>query len=340
MAVRHLFIIDPLASLHPAGDTTVAFMRAAARRGDEILVCEPQHIAARSGGSASALATTLTVHLDDDPARNQPGRWYDVAAAAEVSFDDIACIWMRKDPPVDEVFLVTCMLLERHDPTRTLVLNDPRSLRLAHEKLWAVQFPDLVPPQVITARRDVLKAFVDEHGKAVLKPLAFMGGMGVMVFEKGDHNLKSAIDLLTGEGKKQALAQAYLKDVRTGDKRVIVVDGEPIAGLLRVPMADDVRANLHVGGTATQVGIDDNDRRICAVLAPELKRLGLFFVGLDVIGGRLTEVNVTSPTGVADIDRLEGRTGENAVAFIVVDRAVQKHATTTAAATAAQSTTA
>ena len=337
MAVRHLFIIDPLTSLNPAGDTTIAFTRAAAHRGEEVFVCEPQHIAARSGGSASALATKLTVHQAVDHGgmaqQQQPGTWYTAAAAAaEVSFDDIACIWMRKDPPVDEVFLVTCMLLERHDPTKTLVLNDPRSLRLAHEKLWAVQFFDLVPPQVITARRDVLKAFVDEHGKAVLKPLAFMGGMGVMVFEKGDHNLKSAIDLLTSEGKKQALAQAYLKDVRTGDKRVIVVDGEPIAALLRVPMADDVRANLHVGGTATQVGVDDNDRRICARLAPELKRMGLFFVGLDVIGGRLTEVNVTSPTGVSNIDQLEGRKGEDSVAWIVVDRAVKKHATSTAAA--------
>ncbi|HEY1099257.1 MAG TPA: glutathione synthase [Myxococcota bacterium] len=329
MVVRHLFVIDPVTSLHPAGDTSVAFMRAAARRGDEVWVCEPKDIAAPVAvdkGSAFALATKLTVHLDGAAERNAPQRWYDAAVDVDVNFDEFACIWMRKDPPVDEVFLVTCALLERHDPRKTVVLNDPRSLRIAHEKLWALQFPELVPPQVVTSRRDVLKAFVEEHGTAVLKPLAFMGGMGVMVFDKDDHNLKSAIDLLTAEGRKQALAQAYLKDVRVGDKRVIVVDGEPVAGLLRVPMKDDVRANLHVGGTATQVGVDDNDRRICERIGPELRRLGLFFVGLDVIGGRLTEVNVTSPTGVADIDRLEGRTGDNAIAHIVVERAVQKHA--------------
>jgi glutathione synthase len=325
MALTHLFIIDPLTSLLPAGDTSVAFMRAAARRGDAIWVCEQHHLAARAGKSTSALATRLTVDSGSD-ALNEPGQWYRAQAPSEVSLDDVQIVWMRKDPPVDEVFLTTCMLLERHDATKTLVLNDPRSLRLAHEKLWALQFPELVPPQVVTARRDMLKAFVDEHGKAVIKPLAFMGGMGVMVFDKTDPNLKSAIDLLTSEGKKQAIAQAYLKDVRIGDKRVIVVDGEPVAALLRVPAADDVRANLHVGGTATRVALDEHDRRICERLGPELRRMGLFFVGLDVIGGHLTEVNVTSPTGVVSIDRLEQRTGDDSVAAIVVERAAAKFA--------------
>jgi glutathione synthase len=179
---------------------------------------------------------------------------------------------------------------------------------------------------VVSARPEVLKAFFDEHGTAVIKPLAFMGGMGVMVFDKGDRNLKSAIDLLTAEGKQPALAQAYLPGVRVGDKRVICIDGEPVAALLRVPRPDDVRANLHVGGTATRVEVDDDDRRICARLKPELLRLGVFFAGLDVIGGRLTEVNVTSPTGIASIDALEGRPAETSVARLVVERARARHA--------------
>jgi glutathione synthase len=322
MDLRHLFIIDPLASIHPEGDTSVAFMRAAVARGDEVFVAEQSDLGVRVGGALSARATPLTLA----PASASSSSWYTAGAAVEVSADDVQIVWMRKDPPVDEVFLTTTMLLERHDPKKTLVLNNPASLRLAHEKLWALQYPELVPAQVVTARRDVLKAFVDEHGMAVVKPLAFMGGMGVMVFSKEDKNLKSAIDLLTQEGKKPAIAQAYLKDVRIGDKRVIVIDGEPIAALLRVPKDDDVRANLHVGGGAAQVDVDDNDRRICAVLAPELKRLGLFFVGLDVIGGKLTEVNVTSPTGIATIDAIEGRTGERSIATIVVERAAAKYA--------------
>ncbi len=323
MGLRHLFIIDPLTSLQPGGDTSIAFMRAAAARGDEVMVCEQTDLKVVAGHSVSARATALTLQPSTS------STWYQAAAPTEVSFDDLQIVWMRKDPPVDEVFLTTTMLLERHDPKKTLVLNEPASLRLAHEKLWALKFPELVPPQIVSARRDELKAFVDEHGMAVVKPLAFMGGMGVMVFSKEDKNLKSAIDLLTQEGKKPAIAQAYLKDVRIGDKRVIVIDGEPIAALLRVPKDDDVRANLHVGGGAAQVAVDDNDRRICEVLGPELRRLGLFFVGLDVIGGRLTEVNVTSPTGVATIDAIEGRQGEASVAVQVVERAARKYAAQT-----------
>ena len=323
MGLRHLFIIDPLTSLVPGGDTSIAFMRAAAARGDEIFVCEQFDLAARPGATLSALSTPLTLV---PTASATASSWYVAGPRRELAIDDVQLVWMRKDPPVDEVFLTTTMLLERHDPTRTVVLNDPRALRLAHEQLWALSPPERGPPPVVTARRDVLKDFVDVHGKAVIKPLAFMGGMGVMVFTKDDKNLKSAIDLLTAEGKKPAIAQAYLPDIRTGDKRVIVIEGEPIAALLRVPKDDDVRANLHVGGGAARVEVDEHDRRICAALKPELVRLGLFFVGLDVIGGKLTEVNVTSPTGVATIDSIEGRTGANSVATIVVEAAAARFA--------------
>lgn len=322
--MRHLFIIDPLVSLNPNGDTTIAFIRAATDLGHEIFVCEPHDIAAAAGSSATAIAQRL--HFDDVPDVNAPRGWYRADPKATVSFDDLQIVWMRKDPPVDEVFLTTCMLLEQHDPQKTLILNDPRSLRLVHEKLWALRHPELVPPQVVSANREILRQFVVDHGRAVIKPLAFMGGMGVMVFSKEDMNLKSAIDLLTAEGKKPAMVQAFLPGVRKGDKRVIVIDGEPIGALLRVPQGDDIRANLHVGGTGVVDVIDDDDRHICEVIGPELKRLGLFFVGLDVIGGKLTEVNVTSPTGVASIDTLEGHQGGKRLAQIIVERAAAKHA--------------
>ena len=314
--MRFLYVIDPLDTLNPEGDTTVAFLRESQARGVQNFVCETKDLAAGGTGVGTAKACRVTLL----PSPSMSGRWSEVQPPQELSFDDLDVIWMRKDPPVDDLYLFACMLLDRHDPSKTLVLNNPSSLRLCHEKLWALQFSDLIPQQVISARRDVLKAFVDHHGQAVIKPLAFMGGMGVMVFQKGDKNLKSAIDLLTGEGKRPAIAQQYLPRVKEGDKRVIVVAGEPIAALMRVPQTDDVRANLHVGGSAARAVIDDDDRRICARLAPDLVRLGLFFVGLDVIGGVLTEVNVTSPTGVPHIDRLDGRTGNDQVSALVMDR--------------------
>lgn len=333
--MRHLFIIDPLTSLVPGGDTSIAFMRAAHELGHEIFVCEQPDLYSSSGGplargTVSAFAQQL--HLDNVPNASAAAGWYRADAKAARSLDDFQLVWMRKDPPVDEVFLTTCMLLEQADPTKTVVLNDPRSLRLVHEKLWALRFPELVPPQVVTANREVLRQFVVDHGKAVLKPLAFMGGMGVMVFEANDMNLKSAIDLLTAEGKKPAMAQAFLPGVRKGDKRVIVIDGEPIGALLRVPQKDDIRANLHVGGIGVADDIDDDDRRICATIGDELRRLGLFFVGLDVIGGRLTEVNVTSPTGVASIDVLKGHQGKDRLASRIVEKAVERHQRLTASA--------
>ncbi len=321
--MRFLYVMDPIELVNPDGDTTVSFLRESQARGVENLVCELKDLSAGTGASAggSGRARAARVVLNETNAR---GTFFTKHEAQDVSFDDVDVIWMRKDPPVDDLFLYACMLLDQHDPKKTLVLNDPSSLRVCHEKLFALRFPELVPRQVVTSRRDVLKAFFEAEGKAVIKPLAFMGGMGVMVFEKADKNLKSAIDLLTGEGMRPAIAQQYLPRVKEGDKRVIVVDGEPIAALMRVPQGDDVRANLHVGGSAAKAVIDDDDRRICARLAPELRAHGLFFVGLDVIGGVLTEINVTSPTGVPHIDTLDRRTGKDKVAAIVMDRVEHK----------------
>jgi glutathione synthase len=319
MTHTFLYVADPIHTFNPTSDTTLALMHEAQRRGVTNLVCEMKDLAAGAAGSAFARARPVTVRT---PSTDDPS-FFSAGDPRDVSFDDVDVVWMRKDPPVDADYIYATMLLERHG-ARTLVLNDPVALRVLHEKLWALAYPDLVPPQVVTSRPDVLRAFVQQHGKAALKPLAFMGGMGVMVFAADDVNLKSAIDLLTLEGKKPALAQAYLPAVKKGDKRVIVVDGEPIAALNRVPRGDDVRANLHAGGTAEAGVIDDDDRRICARLAPELARLGIFFAGLDVIGGKLTEVNVTSPTGLPQINRLDGRSGSTLVESLMLDRVLAK----------------
>jgi glutathione synthase len=317
-----LYVADPIATFQPRTDSTLALLQESQRRGVRNFVCEPRDLWAPAQGSAGAKARPVKVRLPESPAAKdgEASSFFAVGDVQELSFDDVDVVWMRKDPPVDDLYLYATMLLERRDPERTLVLNDPVALRVVHEKLWALAHPSLVPPQVVSARPEVLRAFVVQHGKAVVKPLAFMGGMGVMVFAATDPNLKSAIDLLTFEGRRPALAQAYLPAVKGGDKRVIVIDGEPVAALNRVPQADDVRANLHAGGRAERGVIDDDDRRICAALKPDLLRLGIFFAGLDVIGGMLTEVNVTSPTGLPQINQLDGRSGATLVESLMMDR--------------------
>ena len=301
---RALYVMDPIHAVNPDKDTTFALLLEAQARGIDNLVCSVNDLWTRGDkGHAKAARVQVRRPTLDDATHAK------VLALEDVCFDDIDVIWMRKDPPVDDVFLFACMMLDRADPARTLVLNDPRGLRLAHEKLWGLFADDVTPRQVVSSRPEVLIAFVQEMGIGVLKPLHLMGGMGVMVFQADDKNLRSAADLLTLEGRRPAIAQEFLPAVREGDKRVILLDGEPVGAVLRVPRDDDVRSNLHVGGTAKRAVIDDDDRRICARIGPRLVELGLFFVGIDVIGGKLTEVNVTSPTGVQEIDALDGRNG-------------------------------
>lgn len=299
--MRFLFVMDPLSSINPAKDTTFDFLLEAQARGVESFVCGIHDLSAYgSKGVARAVSTKVRRPTADDPS------FYACGPEQDRPFEDFDVIWMRKDPPVDDAFLLACMILDRAE---TLVLNDPRSLRIANEKLWGLFAEDVIPRTVVSAKRDVLVDEVKRLGKAVLKPIHFMGGMGVMVFDADDRNLRSAVDLLTMEGRRAAIVQEYLPGVRQGDKRVILLGGDPIGAVLRVPRGDEHRANLHVGGSAAKAVVDDDDRRIAARLKPKLLELGLHFVGLDVIEGKATEINVTSPTGVQEIDALDGRTG-------------------------------
>lgn len=317
--MRFLTVMDPIGQANPEKDTSFAFLLESQARGTENLVCGVSDLWAE-GRKGYARAQKVHVRRPDDTDPSHVA----VLETMDVCFDDVDVIWMRKDPPVDDVFLFACMILDRANPARTLVLNDPRNLRVVHEKLWALEYEDLTPRTVVSSRPDVLVSFVKGLGKGVLKPLHLMGGMGVMAFDADDKNLRSAADLLTLEGRRPALAQEFLPAVREGDKRVILIDGEPVGAVLRVPRADDVRSNLHVGGSAQQGRIDEHDRRIAARIGPALRELGLFFVGIDVIGGKLTEVNVTSPTGVQEIDRLDGRTGADRLPALVMDAVDRK----------------
>jgi len=310
--------MDPVSLVNPDRDTTFSLLEEMQARGVESFVCEVADLSA-DGTRGFARAKKIAVRRPTANDRTHAT----LGDTQRLSFDDVDVIWMRKDPPVDDAFLFATMILDRADPTKTLVLNRPSSLRVAHEKLWGLWAADLGPRTMVSSKPDDLVAFVKSLGQGVLKPLHLMGGMGVFAFSADDKNLRSAADLLTLEGKRPAIAQEFLPAVKTGDKRVILLDGEPVGAVMRVPRADDIRSNLHVGGTAVRAALDDDDRRIAARIGPKLLELGLFFVGIDVIGGKLTEVNVTSPTGVQEIDRLDGRTGKDRIASLVMD-AVEK----------------
>ncbi len=275
--MRFLFLMDPPERLNPAGDTTLATIEEAARRG---------HAGVRAEISA------LEIIGGELLCGREPVAGFDA-------------VFQRKDPPFDAEYVFSTLLLERVRG-KTLLVNDPRGLRDANEKLFIFEFPGLYPETVVTRDARTLREQLDRFGgEMIVKPLDGNGGRGVFHLTPGDRNVHSIFETLL-EGRKWVMAQRYLPAVREGDKRILIVAGEPIAALLRVPAPDETRANLHVGGRAEAVALSARDREICAALAPRLERDGLVFVGIDVIGEYLTEINVTSPTGVREIERLGG----------------------------------
>jgi glutathione synthase len=289
--------MDPVDRLNVAGDSTFVCMREACARGHEVWWCTPDALFVLNG-AAGAVATRGVV---DDAAP-----WFHGAATETLSLADADVVWMRKDPPFDMDYILATYLLDLLPP-RVLVVNHPHGLKLFNEKIWAMHFADLQPPTLLSCDASRLRAFVEaqEQG-AVLKPWDGNGGRGVVLTRKGDRNLPALIELMTAGGRGFCIAQAYLPGVAAGDKRILLFDGEPVAGVLRMPGQDDHRANLHVGGTAVATDLTDREREICARLGPFLRAHGQIFVGIDVIGGMLTEINLTSPTGLRDAHRLYG----------------------------------
>jgi glutathione synthase len=311
-----LFVMDPIGSIDVDKDTTFVLMLAAQERGHRVFYCEPSDLGVEEGRpTAQARAVTL---------RRDQGRHADLAPPhALVLDDDLDVVFQRKDPPVDADYVTATQILLLC--RRALVVNRPDTVIWANEKLYAVQFPDLMPPTRVARR---IAEFVDFlaklGGEMIVKPLGGKGGEGVFHLRHDDRNLFSILEQVTGFGTRWAMAQAYLPEVRQGDKRILLVDGDPIGALLRVPAQGETRANLHVGGRPARGTLDDADRRIVDRLRPHLLRDGLFFVGIDVIGGRLTEVNVTSPTGIQEIDRIEDARLELRVVE-AVERRVARH---------------
>ncbi len=293
------FVMDPIEAVDIAADTTFALMLEAQRRGHEVLYIDPSDLA-MSGGNPTARAQPVTL-------RREVGRHVDLGGVRIVCLDEeFDLVFQRVDPPVDEAYITATQILALCD--RALVLNRPEGILAANEKLYALRFPELMPETIVTRRIPELLDFMDKiGGKMIVKPLDGKGGEGIFQLSQDDRNLRSILEQSTRFETRRTMAQRYLPEVRSGDKRILLVDGEPIGAVLRVPHETEVRSNLHVGGRPQRATLDADDRKIVETLAPALLRDGLFFVGIDVIGGFLTEVNVTSPTGVQEINSLEDR---------------------------------
>jgi len=293
------FLMDPLERVLIHHDTTFALMLATQSRGHAVL-CFEQHQLFHAEGRPAVRAREVEV---------QPvqGEHFRVLVERTVPLDALDVLWLRKDPPVDEAFLHATQLVETAGSRAPLFVNAPSGLRGASEHLWALRFPDLSPPTLVSCDLLQLKAFVDAApAGAVLKPVEGHGGEGVVLLQPGDRNSTSLLELYTCRGTQWAMLQHYLPEARAGDKRILVLDGEPLGAVLRVPRDDDHRGNMAAGGQPVRAAITPRDRVLCERLKPELRAAGLIFVGLDVIGDWLTEVNVTSPTGLVEVARLDG----------------------------------
>jgi glutathione synthase len=310
--MKLLFVMDPLARLQIAGDTTFAIMLAAQARGHEIWFCEPRHLSLEH---ADAVASAWPVTV-----RRVAGDHYLLGPQGTVPLKSCAAVLMRKDPPFDLDYYFATLLLERARGG-TLIINDPRGLREQNEKLAILEYPELCPPSVVTREATRLRSFlVEQGGEMVVKPLDASGGFGVFHVRSGDPNTGAILEQSTNLGRRWTMAQRYLPEVRKGDKRILLVEGEPLCAVLRVPAADDLRGNLHVGAKPMATTLDDRDIAIVRRVGPRLRERGHFFVGLDVIGGWLTEVNVTSPTGILEANALY----DDAYEVKVVERLEQK----------------
>jgi glutathione synthase len=233
------------------------------------------------------------------------GQHADLSEVQEVDLADFDVVWLRQDPPFDMHYITTTHLLDLIHPD-TLVVNDPFWVRNYPEKLLVLRFPDLTPPTTIARDLETIKAFKEKHGDVILKPLYGNGGAGVFRLDQNDRNLASLHEVFTGFSREPLIVQKFLPDVSNGDKRVILVDGEPIGAINRVPAKGETRSNMHVGGRPEKVGLTERDREICAAIGPLLREKGQIFVGIDVIGDYLTEINVTSPTGIQELERFDG----------------------------------
>lgn len=297
MALKVAVQMDPIEKISIAGDTTFALMLEAAARGHDLHYYRPENLSLRDG-RAIALAAPVEV-------RDIVGNHVSLGPAHMLDLAEMDVVLLRQDPPFDLAYITSTHILERLTPG-TLVVNDPVSVRNAPEKLFVMDYPHLMPATLITRDRAEIEAFRRQHGEIVMKPLHGHGGTSVFKITEKDPNFGSLFDLFSQTFREQWVVQAFLKNIVHGDKRIILVEGEPLGAVNRVPAENDIRSNMVRGGAAAATQFTDRELEICAALGPELRRRGLLLVGIDVIDGHLTEINVTSPTGIRAIKRVGG----------------------------------
>jgi glutathione synthase len=297
MVLRVALQMDPISGIDIRGDTSFALALEAQKRGHELFYYEPDRLVLRDGDVSAAIQSLKVA--------DEIGAHYELGAPVVTSLRDVDVILMRQDPPFDMNYISATHFLERVHP-HTLVVNDPASVRNAPEKIFPVEFAGLLPPTLMTRDRDALEGFRAEFGDVILKPVFGNGGAGIFRVRANDENFGSLLDMFLTSSREPVIAQQYLPDVRAGDKRVILVEGEAVGALNRVPAEGDARANVHVGGTPEAIGLSDRDLEIAATIGPRLRELGIIFAGIDIIGDHLTEINVTSPTCIREIKDFGG----------------------------------
>ncbi len=287
--------MDPIAGITPKKDSSLAMLLEAARRGAEIhyMLQDDLRLVA---GDALARSSLLSVRDNNDD-------WFEVGPQQDLNLGDLDVILMRKDPPFDMEYIYTTYILERAEEAGALIVNRPQSLRDMNEKAYTAWFADCAPLTIVTRSMNDMREFLSENNRVVVKPLDGMGGKSIFVVAKGDNNANVIFETLTDHGQRYAMAQIYIPEISAGDKRILLIDGEAVPyALARIPSADDNRGNLVMGAVGKGIELSDRDRWICSQVGPVMKQRGVVFAGIDVIGDYLTEVNVTSPTGIRELD--------------------------------------
>ncbi|WP_171211791.1 glutathione synthase [Ruegeria sp. HKCCA5426] len=291
------FQMDPIGAVDINADSSFRLAEEAQKRGHSLFFYGPDQLAYQEG--------RITARGQDMTVQRIAGNPAELGSEREVDLAEFDVVWLRQDPPFDMHYITSTHLLDRLKG-QTLVVNDPFWVRNYPEKLLVLEFPELTPPTTIARDLQTIKAFKEKHDDIILKPLYGNGGAGVFRLDANDRNLTSLHELFTGFSREPLIVQKFLPDVSNGDKRVILVDGEPVGAINRVPAAGETRSNMHVGGRPEKIGLSERDLEICAAIGPLLKEKGQIFVGIDVIGDYLTEINVTSPTGIQELERFDG----------------------------------
>ena len=311
MSLKVAIQMDPIDVIDIDADSTFRIALEAQERGHQLFYYTPDKLAFQNG-RVTARGWPLTV-------QNVKGDHFSLGEEVEVDLSDWDVVLLRQDPPFDMGYITTTHILQMIHPA-TLVVNDPFWVRNYPEKLLVLRFPELIPPTTIARDLDTIRAFKQEHGDIILKPLYGNGGAGVFRLDPNDRNLTSLHELFTGLSREPLIAQKFLPDVSNGDKRIILIDGEAVGAINRVPQAGETRSNMHVGGRPEKIGLSDRDRHICATIGPLLREKGQIFVGIDVIGDYLTEINLTSPTGIQELEKFDGTNTAERIWQVIEDK--------------------